>query len=111
MMGCDMPVQPQIMILGGAATMLKMLSSALAPIPYVSLIPAALAQVLAWGRTRACSTPFSSCKHVCGAVWVVRGITHRRALRDVVLCGALRRNVPRRQAHERAAVLLHLGAD
>lgn len=44
-----LPVQPPIMLLGGAATMLQMLANALSPIPFVGLIPAALAQVVAWG--------------------------------------------------------------
>lgn len=44
-----LPVQPAIMILGGAATLLQLLANALNAIPLVGLIPAALAQVLAWG--------------------------------------------------------------
>lgn len=44
-----LPVQPAIMLLGGAATLLQLLANAMNPIPLVGLIPAALAQVLAWG--------------------------------------------------------------
>lgn len=44
-----LPVQPAIMILGGAATLLQMLANALQSIPLVGLVIGALAQVLAWG--------------------------------------------------------------
>lgn len=44
-----LPVQPPIMLLGGAATMLQMLANASGSIPLVGLIIGALAQVIAWG--------------------------------------------------------------
>jgi competence protein ComEC len=44
-----LPIQPAVMLLGGAATLLQMLANALSPVPFLGLLPAALAQVLAWG--------------------------------------------------------------
>lgn len=44
-----LPVQPAIMVLGGAATLLQMLANALSAIPFVGLVVGALAQVIAWG--------------------------------------------------------------
>lgn len=43
-----LPVQPAIMILGGAATLLQMLGNALSAIPFVGLVIGALAQMIAW---------------------------------------------------------------
>ncbi len=44
-----LPIQPFVMLLGGAATLLQMASNALQGIPFVGLIIGALAQVFAWG--------------------------------------------------------------
>lgn len=44
-----LPMQPAIMMLGGAGTLLQMLANVSSPIPFVGLILGALAQVLAWG--------------------------------------------------------------
>ncbi|MBI4670108.1 MAG: ComEC/Rec2 family competence protein [Chloroflexi bacterium] len=44
-----LPVQPAIMILGGAATLLQMLANAWHAIPFLGLVIGGLAQVLAWG--------------------------------------------------------------
>lgn len=43
-----LPVQPPIMVLGGAATLLQMLANALREIPVVGLVIGALAQAVAW---------------------------------------------------------------
>ncbi len=43
-----LPVQPAIMILGGAATLLQMLAQTLSGLPVVGLVVGALAQVIAW---------------------------------------------------------------
>ena len=44
-----LPIQPAVMILGGAATLLQLTAHALASIPFLSIVVGALAQALAWG--------------------------------------------------------------
>ncbi len=44
-----LPVQPFVMILGGAATLLQMAANALSAIPLVGLLVGSIAQVMAWG--------------------------------------------------------------
>ncbi len=44
-----LPIQPPIMVLGGAATLLKMAATGLANVPFVEIILGGLAQVIAWG--------------------------------------------------------------
>jgi competence protein ComEC len=44
-----LPIQPAIMILGGAATLLQMLANALNVLPFAGLVLGAVAQVIAWG--------------------------------------------------------------
>lgn len=43
-----LPVQPAVMVLGGAATLLQMLANSLSTIPFVALVIGALAQATAW---------------------------------------------------------------
>lgn len=44
-----LPIQPAIMILGGAATLLQMTANWFANIPFLNMVIGAVAQVIAWG--------------------------------------------------------------
>jgi competence protein ComEC len=48
MMSWDTPVQPPIMIFGGAATLVQLAANMLSSVPFAAILVGAIAQVLAW---------------------------------------------------------------